>query len=141
MTTTVPTPTTTAPASAPDSSGALFGHAAHVVCLLLGLPFLAWVPALCLRNTAKDAHQRAHATTALDFALTQLIVWSVWGLLLLGSLVMAASNGAVVAPVVIGAAGLVYFALGVRATCHALFHAYRIEPYRYPAYVAFRMVR
>ncbi|SDK69038.1 DUF4870 domain-containing protein [Streptomyces indicus] len=133
-------PRPSAPAM-PDTSGALFSHAAHVLCLLTGFPYLAWIPALCLKATARDAHNRAHATTALNFALTQLIVWSVWAVCLVGALVTStASPIAMTALIALAAGGLLYFALGARATFHALFHAYRVEPYTYPVYVAFRMV-
>ncbi|WP_199550851.1 DUF4870 domain-containing protein [Streptomyces sp. N35] len=125
----------------PDTSAALFSHASHVVCLLTGFPYLAWIPALCLKATAKNAHNRAHATTALNFTLTQLMVWSVWAVLIVGALVTSSSTFAVVALIALSLSGLIYFALGVHATCRALFHAYRIEPFRYPAYLAFRMVK
>ncbi|MBC9718195.1 DUF4870 domain-containing protein [Streptomyces sp. TRM66268-LWL] len=134
-------PHTTRAAAAPDTSAALFGHASHVVCLLTGFPYLAWIPALCLKAAAKNDHDRAHATTALNFALTQLIVWTVWAAAFVTALLAVSSTAAAVALVVLGLAGLAYFALGVRHTFRALFHAYRIEPFRYPAYLAFRMVR
>ncbi len=124
----------------PDTSGALLGHGAHVVCLLTGFPYLAWLPALYFRATAKDDHNRTHATTALNFALTQLLVWSVWGLLLLAALLTSFSTASVITLIALSAAGLLYFGLGAYATCRALFHAYRVEPFRYPAYLAFRMV-
>ncbi|MFC7309822.1 DUF4870 domain-containing protein [Streptomyces monticola] len=148
MTTSTPTTTgvSTEPAAvrAMPTTGALFSHLSHVLCLITGFPYLAWIPALCIKVSAKDEHTRSHATTALNFVLTQLMVWlagfAAW--LALTVLSAGTADWAVVAVLVTaGVAALAYLALGAAYSIAGMVKAGRLEPFRYPKYLAFPIVK
>ncbi|MDG4862996.1 DUF4870 domain-containing protein [Streptomyces sp. T-3] len=130
--------------AAPATTGSLFSHLSYVLCLITGFPYLAWVPALAIKATAKDEHTRSHATTALNFVLTQLMVWLAAFGAFVGLMAISAYDGhgsLVAALIVIGIGGLAYLALGATYSIIGMVKATRLEPFRYPTYLALPMVK
>lgn len=126
------------------TTAALFSHLSHVLCLIVTFPFLGWIPPLCIKLATKDTHARTHAVTALNFVLTQMIVWTsgVAITVALMTLAVGVTDWAVTAVLAgMGLLGLVYLALGATHAILGMIKAGRAESFRYPAYLAFPMVK
>ncbi|WP_327355702.1 DUF4870 domain-containing protein [Streptomyces sp. NBC_01304] len=132
--------------AAPSTTGALFSHLSHVLCLITGFPYLAWIPALAIRASARDEHTRSHATTALNFVLTQLIAWGAGFLALVGLMTVGTFDDGHETLFLLGLIPLclgflAYLAFGVAYSIIGMMRATRLEPFQYPVYLAFPMVR
>lgn len=98
-----------------------------------GLPALfCWVPALAIRNSARDVFTRRHATQALNFAVTQLLLSG--GVLIVLFALVAAGPAAVIG---LGLILILYALAGLIVGIGAAVTAGRGEDFTYPTLFAF----
>ncbi|MEU7691091.1 DUF4870 domain-containing protein [Microbispora hainanensis] len=98
-----------------------------------GLPALfCWIPALVIRNSARDDFTRRHATQALNFAITQLIV-IITALVIMFVLIASGPEAVIFIGLVLIFYALATVIIGIIAATDAG----RGEEFTYPRFFAF----
>ncbi|MFF0745608.1 DUF4870 domain-containing protein [Streptomyces sp. NPDC004111] len=129
-----------------NTNSAMWAHLGTLIALSVGSGMtcglsavLAWVVGLSIRSGARDPFTREHATAALNLALTSLIysVGMVAASVALAFLPRGAEALQAVPWVLLIAYGITVIVFTILATVAAN----KGRPYRYPAFLAFPMVK